>query len=131
MKWMFQSCTIFSAGGAGHTETKRAAKGITRLLTGDTGSATLGLMRLVLNIESRQLNTTLDQLRPGQRAEIVRIDGVDGIASRLREMGFVPGEPVEYLRCAPFGGPVKCSIHGSRIAVRCGEARRVLVQPLG
>ena len=86
-------------------------------------------MRLVLNIESRAL-TTLDQLKPGQRAAIVRIDGIDGIAARLREMGFVPGEPVEYLRCAPFGGPVKCAIHGSRIAVRGGEARRVMVEPV-
>ena len=72
--------------------------------------------------------TTLDQLQPGQKGEIVRIDGVDGIASRLREMGFVPGEPVEYLRRAPLGDPVKCSIHGCRVAVRNGEAQRVLVQ---
>jgi Fe2+ transport system protein FeoA len=88
-------------------------------------------MILVLNIERASLTTTLDQLKPGQRAEIVKIEGFDGIASRLREMGFVPGEAVEYLRCAPFGGPVKCAIHGARIAVRGGEARRVLVLPLG
>ena len=85
------------------------------------------LLRLILNKESRALTTTLDQLRPGQTADIIRIDGADGIASRLREMGFVPGERVEYLRRAPLGDPVKCSIHGSRIAVRSGEARRVLV----
>jgi ferrous iron transport protein A len=75
--------------------------------------------------------TTLDQLRPGQRGEIVRIEGIDGIASRLREMGFVPGEPVEYLRRAPLGDPVKCSIHGCRVAVRHGEAKRVFVEPIG
>ncbi len=73
--------------------------------------------------------TTLDQMQPGEKAQIVRIDGVDGIASRLREMGFVPGESVEYLRRAPLGDPLKCSIHGCRIAVRSGEARRVLVEP--
>lgn len=74
--------------------------------------------------------TTLDQLAPGQRGQIVRIDGADGIASRLREMGFVPGESVEYLRVAPLGDPLKCSIHGCRIAVRNGEARRVYVEPI-
>lgn len=74
--------------------------------------------------------TTLDQMRPGQKAQIVRIDGVDGIASRLREMGFVPGESVQYLRRAPLGDPLKCSIHGCRIAVRSGEARRVFVEPV-
>ncbi|MGI9472897.1 MAG: FeoA family protein [Rubripirellula sp.] len=77
------------------------------------------------------MNTTLDQLHPGQRANIVRIEGVDGIASRLREMGFVPGELVQFVRSAPLGDPLKCSVHGSRIAVRCGEARRVYVQPIG
>lgn len=72
--------------------------------------------------------TTLDQLQPGQQGEIVRVDGADGIACRLREMGFVPGEAVKYLRRAPLGDPLKCFIHGCRIAVRRGEARRVLVE---
>lgn len=75
--------------------------------------------------------TTLDQLHPGQRAEIIRVDGGDGVAARLREMGFVPGEPIEYLRTAPLGDPLKCSIQGSRIAVRSGEASRVYVQLIG
>jgi Fe2+ transport system protein FeoA len=88
-------------------------------------------MRLVLNSEKGAVNTTLDQLKPGQKAEILHIDGVDGIASRLREMGFVRGELVKFLRTAPFGGPVKCAIHGSRIAVRGGEAQRISVQLLG
>ncbi|TWU26229.1 FeoA domain protein [Novipirellula galeiformis] len=74
--------------------------------------------------------TTLDQLKPGQMAQIVRIEGFDGIASRLREMGFVPGQAVQFLRSAPLGDPLKCSVQGSRIAVRCGEARRVFIEPI-
>jgi len=75
--------------------------------------------------------TTLDQLLPGQRAEIVRVDGFDGIASRLREMGIIPGQPIEFHNAAPLGDPLKCSIQGSRIALRSGEARRVCIQPIG
>ena len=86
-------------------------------------------MRLILNKGNLSV-TTLDQLRPGQRAEIVRIDGFDGIASRLREMGFVPGQSIEFLRAAPLGDPLKCSVQGSRIAVRMGEARRVCIEPI-
>jgi Fe2+ transport system protein FeoA len=74
--------------------------------------------------------TTLDQLRPGQKAQIVRIEGCDGIASRLREMGFIPGQAIEYLRKAPLGDPLKCLVQGSRIAVRTVEARRVQIEPL-
>ena len=71
---------------------------------------------------------TLDQLAPGQSARIIRIDGVDGVSSRLREMGFIAGELVKYIRRAPFRGPVNCSVAGSRVAVRDGEARRVEVE---
>ena len=84
-------------------------------------------MRHVLNNKQGTVTTTLDQLKPGQQAEILQISGVDAVASRLREMGFVRGELVKHLRTAPFGGPVKCAIHGSRIAVRSREAQRVTV----
>lgn len=70
---------------------------------------------------------TLDQLRPGEARQIVRIEGVDGISCRLREMGFVPGESVQFLTAAPLGDPLKCLIQGSRIALRGSEARRVLL----
>ena len=66
-------------------------------------------------------------LSPGQTAEVVRVSGSDGIAARLREMGFVPGEIVRLLRLAPLGDPLKCMIHGSRIAIRNREAIRVEV----
>jgi len=74
--------------------------------------------------------TTLDQLLPGQFGQIVRIDGFDSIASRLREMGFIPGQSVQFVRTAPLGDPMKCSVQGSRIAVRSGEARRVYIEPI-
>lgn len=70
---------------------------------------------------------TLDQLRPGQSGEIVRVEGCDGIACRLREMGFVPGERVRFLNPAPLGDPVSCVIQGSRVALRGREARRISV----
>ncbi len=70
---------------------------------------------------------TLDMLTPGQSAEVVRVSGADGIAARLREIGFIPGEAVRFLRFAPFGDPLKCMIQGSRIAIRGAEAKRVVV----
>lgn len=72
--------------------------------------------------------TTLDQLKPGTCGRILSIDGADGIAARLREMGFIPGAAVRAMRPAPFGDPLKCFIHGCRIALRGVEARRICVQ---
>ncbi|TWU38904.1 FeoA domain protein [Novipirellula aureliae] len=74
--------------------------------------------------------TTLDQLMPGQFGQIVRVDGFDSIASRLREMGFIPGQAVQFVQTAPLGDPMRCSVQGSRIAVRSGEARRVYIEPI-
>lgn len=70
---------------------------------------------------------TLDQLRPGQHGRIVTVEGSDSISSRLREMGMVPGQVVQLLRIAPLGDPLKCLVQGCRIALRSGEARRVMV----
>lgn len=75
--------------------------------------------------------TTLDQLPPGKSGRILSIEGADGISSRLREMGFIPGADVHAMRPAPFGDPLKCLIHGCRIALRSGEARRISIQPEG
>ena len=75
--------------------------------------------------------TTLDQLKPGNSGRIVSIEGADGISARLREMGFIQGASVRALPPAPFGDPLKCLIHGCRIALRIGEARRICIQPEG
>jgi Fe2+ transport system protein FeoA len=60
---------------------------------------------------------------------IVSVSGSDGIALRLRELGLVPGERVEFLRRAPLGDPLKLLVQGCRIAVRAAEARRIGVEP--
>ena len=49
----------------------------------------------------------LSQLPRRTSAEVEAVDDLrahDPIARRLRELGFVPGEPVEIVAAAPFGG---------------------------
>ena len=77
------------------------------------------------------MTTTLDQLKPGAQGRIVKIEGVDGVSSRLREMGFIPGAVIRALRPAPLGDPLACLIQGCRVALRSVEARRVSVQTEG
>ncbi len=71
--------------------------------------------------------TTLDKLQPGECGRVVKIDGVDGISVRLREMGLVPGRVVQFIRSAPLGGPLKCFVNGCRVALRTAEAQRISV----
>jgi ferrous iron transport protein A len=53
---------------------------------------------------------------------------VDPIAERLRDLGFVKGEPVRIVAAGPFGAdPLLVQIGFTRFALRQGEASRVLV----
>ncbi|ATU73858.1 putative ferrous iron transport protein [Gluconacetobacter sp. SXCC-1] len=52
----------------------------------------------------------------------------DPVARRLRELGFVPGEPVRIIATAPLGGdPMAVRIGFTRFALRRTEADRVTV----
>lgn len=53
----------------------------------------------------------------------------DPIARRLRELGFVPGEPVEVVAAAPYGGdPLLVQVGFTRFALRRAEAARVRIR---
>ena len=53
---------------------------------------------------------TLDQLRTGERATIVDVEGQDGVAIRLMEMGLTEGEVIEPVDSAAHTGMVR--VHG-------------------
>lgn len=55
-------------------------------------------------------------------------DTADAIAQRLRDLGFVPGEPVRVVARAPWGGdPLLVQIGSTRFALRRAEACRITV----
>ena len=52
----------------------------------------------------------------------------DAIARRLRELGFVHGEPVEVMAAGPIGAePLLVQVGFTRFALRRSEAERVCV----
>ncbi|HVL08697.1 MAG TPA: FeoA family protein [Burkholderiaceae bacterium] len=66
------------------------------------------------------------------RSEVGIVDAVhalsadDVIAHRLRDLGFVSGEPVRVVATSPFGGdPIVVQIGFTRFALRHAEAARV------
>lgn len=53
----------------------------------------------------------------------------DAIARRMRDLGFVPGEPVRLVTRGPLGGePLLVQIGYTRFALRRSEAARVRVR---
>ena len=73
----------------------------------------------------------LSELAKGRTAvihEVEDADPNDAISRRLRELGFVRGEPVRIVAQGPLGGdPVLVQIGFTRFALRRAEASRVHV----
>ncbi|WP_243039644.1 FeoA family protein [Dyella sedimenti] len=74
----------------------------------------------------------LSDLPKGVTAVVDRVDDAhasDPIAQRLRDLGFVAGEPVRVVAIGPVGAdPLLIQIGSTRFALRRNEAARVLVQ---
>jgi ferrous iron transport protein A len=73
----------------------------------------------------------LSDLPLGSVATVHSVDQrapVDPIAERLRDLGFVKGEPVRLVAAGPVGAdPLLVQVGFTRFALRQGEASRVLV----
>lgn len=53
----------------------------------------------------------------------------DVIARRLQDIGFVPGETVKVITCAPWGGdPLLVQVGTTRFALRKAEAERIMLR---
>lgn len=78
------------------------------------------------------ISMLLSDLPSGQNATIERVEErtvVDSIATRLRDLGFVPGEPVRVVARGLIGAdPLVVQIGFTRFALRRAEAARVIVQ---
>lgn len=73
----------------------------------------------------------LSELKKGASAVVREVEdahAADPIARRLRELGFVNGEPVRVVASGPIGGdPLLVQIGYTRFALRRAEAERVLL----
>jgi ferrous iron transport protein A len=70
----------------------------------------------------------LSQLRPGQRATILRVGGKGQMRRRFMEMGFIRGENVRVERVAPLGDPVEYVVKGYHLSLRRADAEGILVE---
>ena len=70
----------------------------------------------------------LADLREGEAAVIEHIDLPPDFATRLMELGFLPGTSVTAARSAPGGDPRVFRVDGSEIALRRETAVQLLVK---
>lgn len=72
----------------------------------------------------------LNELRPGQKAKISKIDDNSQLKKKLMEMGFRQDKEVFMRRRAPLGDPMELSLMGNNISLRKSEARFIKIEEI-
>ena len=70
---------------------------------------------------------TLADMKPGQKARVVSLDGKGPLVQRLYEMGLIEGTEVTLVRRAPLGDPLEIRLMGYSLSLRGAEASRIHV----
>lgn len=74
------------------------------------------------------MQTTLDQLQPGDEATILTLGGEDETVERLMEMGLTEGTPLKLQKFAPLGDPLEIVARGYHLSLRRHEAATIVVE---
>ena len=67
----------------------------------------------------------LADLKTGEKAVVVRVNGHGGFRKRLIEMGFIQGKEVKVVLNAPLKDPIEYEILGYKVSLRREEARLI------
>jgi len=70
----------------------------------------------------------LSDLKPREKARIVRVVGKGGAGRRILDMGAVSGTEVEVERVAPLGDPIEITLRGYHLTLRQAEAAAIQVE---
>ena len=70
---------------------------------------------------------TLDELKPGASAKVVRICGDGAVKRRIMDMGITRGVEVALRKVAPLGDPLELTVRGYELSIRKHEAAAIEV----
>ena len=75
-----------------------------------------------------QTMLTLEGMKPGQKAKIIRIQGQDTLNKRIVDMGIAPGTVIEVESVALPGDPIDVKAKGYHFSLRREEAAVITVE---
>ena len=75
-------------------------------------------------------NLHLSQLKTGERARIVRVNGQGRLRQRFMDMGLIKNTEIEITAYAPLGDPINVNVRGYHLAIRRHEADLIEVERL-
>ena len=75
------------------------------------------------------MRTTLDQLKVGQKCQVISIDIADKQRKRhLLDMGVTRGTKIKIKRTAPMGDPVSIELRGYVLCVSKKDLSQIIVE---
>lgn len=74
------------------------------------------------------MERTLNTLKPGDKAIIVKVSGAGPVRKRLIDMGITRGAEVLVRKVAPLGDPIEVNIRGYELTFRKSEAENIIVE---
>ena len=80
--------------------------------------------------KAEETGMTLADVKPGQKARIVRVNATAATNRRLVVMGMTRNAVVSVVRIAPLGDPIEIKIRGYSLSLRKGQARGIAVEAL-
>jgi DtxR family Mn-dependent transcriptional regulator len=78
--------------------------------------------------DASTMTMALNELSPGEKGQIERVEGDGAIKRRIRDMGVTTGSLVEVIRVAPMGDPMDVKLKGYHLSLRKEEAKDILVK---
>jgi ferrous iron transport protein A len=79
-------------------------------------------------MEVGYLERSLKDLKTGEKAVIVRVNGSGAVKRRLMDMGVTSGTEILVRKVAPLGDPVEVNIRGYELSFRMSDAQKVIVE---
>ena len=70
---------------------------------------------------------TLNEIKVGDTAKIVRLNGVGAVKRRIMDMGLTKGSEVTVRKVAPLGDPIELTVRGYELSIRRDEAATIVV----
>lgn len=71
---------------------------------------------------------TLDRLKIGHEAVIVKVGGSGALRRHLLDMGLTPKTKVMVRKVAPMGDPIELHLRGYELTIRLEDAREIEVE---
>lgn len=71
---------------------------------------------------------TLKDVRIGESAKIVKLNGQGAIKRRIMDMGLTKGVEVYVRKVAPLGDPIEMTVRGYELSMRKADAEMIEVE---